>query len=74
MAHSYRQTPIAGNTTARSEKRDKRRWSKQTRLAVRLCVRQGRDCDDLPVLEVWAGAKDGKRPFDPTQYPRLMRK
>ena len=66
MAHSYRHTPIFGNTTARSEKEDKRTANRTERSRVRQMIHS---CDDFEALvlphkrevsDVWGFAKDGK--------------
>jgi hypothetical protein len=62
MARSLRHTPIAGYTTARSEKRDKRLANRRLRAAVRSAMRRGDEF--LPglrdVSNPWTFDKDGK--------------
>ncbi|MEG3193746.1 hypothetical protein SNE32_16110 [Lysobacter sp. D1-1-M9] len=77
MARSMRKTPIAGATSAGSEKCDKQASHRKLRRAVRQLIPCGRD-DTLPVEQEltnpWSMAKDGKLYFDPANHPRLMRK
>ncbi|GAB3924179.1 hypothetical protein [Mucilaginibacter myungsuensis] len=62
MARSKRKTPIFGQTTASSEKLDKRRWNRVFRRITK--TKLGLE-DETPVRmeevsNVWDGAKDGK--------------
>lgn len=65
MARSKRKTPIVGNTTARSEKYDKRAANRRLRAKVRRMVRVSDGDTILPTMremsDVWDMAKDGKR-------------
>jgi hypothetical protein len=62
MARSYRQTPIFGITTAKSEKRDKRLANRRHRRALRQAVLRGAEVMPLlrEVSNVWCFEKDGK--------------
>ena len=80
MARSFRRTPIAGNTCARSDKLFKRQAARNLRFAVRTALRSGRD-EILPhafeIASEWESPKDGKRWFGhlpPEQLAPLMRK
>ena len=63
MAHSYRHTPIVGNTCTESEKWEKRKASRRWRYAVRQAIRRGYDV--LPerheLITPWGFRKDGKQ-------------
>jgi hypothetical protein len=82
MSRSKRSSPIAGITTAESEKQWKREANRRLRRAVnqKLHTLPVTDPDALilPVLDEVAnqyeGPKDGKLHFDPQRHPRLMRK
>ena len=79
MSQSRKKTPITGNTTARSEKHDKRLANRRMRAIVRTLMNSGVDDENLPVSKnaasnVWSFDKDGKHCFDPKKHPRLMRK
>lgn len=78
MSHSRRRTPMAGITTAESERRDKQAASRRIRRAVKLAVGFEPCADILPhereLSDPWDMAKDGKQRFDPGAHPGLMRK
>ncbi|MEM9998201.1 MAG: hypothetical protein AAF809_10920 [Bacteroidota bacterium] len=78
MSRSRKKTPIAGITTARSEKHDKRLANRRLRRRVRQRLAAGRDGTDLPLLRevsnVWTMEKDGKVYFGSAVHPKLMRK
>lgn len=78
MARSRRHTAIMGNTTARSEKSDKRLAHRRFRARVREVLHTADDDTAYPteheVCDVWDMAKDGKRRFDAHAHPRYMRK
>jgi len=63
MAHSKRKTPIFGNTTAPSEKHDKRlanrMFRRKTKIAVKNEVDPPQKIDEVFNME-WDGSKDGK--------------
>lgn len=63
MSQSLRHTARHGNTTARSEKWDKRFANRKLRLAVSNAIR--REDETMPALReisnIFAFAKDGKR-------------
>lgn len=65
MARSFRRTPIAGITTAETEKRDKQKANRRYRHAVRVAIAEGRD--HIPnrreLSDPWDMAKDGKKWF-----------
>lgn len=75
MSRSYRHTPIIGNTTTKSEKRDKQLANRAWRRIVRVCISTGREVLPLQkeVSNVWGGGKDGKG-WIGNRYPELMRK
>ena len=79
MSRSYRHTPICGVCVCDSEKWDKKFWHRWMRAAIRTCLHNV-DADEvmLPheheVSDVWSFGKDGKQMFDPSEYPRAMRK
>lgn len=75
MSRSYRKTPICGMTTQDSDKPFKKAAHKQARRAE--------NARDLPLDEPpakkafgnpWGAPKDGKKWFDPTRFPEIMRK
>ncbi len=80
MSRSRRHTPVCGITTARSEKADKRQAHRRLRARTRsVAARAHSETDTVwpglrDVSDPWAMAKDGKRPFNPVRWPRLMRK
>lgn len=81
MSRSKKSLPIAGNSTASSEKMDKRLWNRSFRKAVRGKIAGIGDFDVelLPhevrkETQVWTGAKDGKRWFDAIRFPEILRK
>lgn len=65
MTHSRKKTPIAGITSARSEKTDKQDAHRRERRRVHMVLNVSPDADVLPhtreVSDPWAMAKDGKR-------------
>lgn len=61
MSRSFRHTPVAGITTAQSEKDDKRRANRRIRSVNRQRVRAGLDpLDRRQLSSPWGFAKDGK--------------
>lgn len=63
MSRSYLKTPIIGNTTAKSEKLDKRKANRSYRKLVRMRLIEG-NFNPLHIREcsnVWSFDKDGKR-------------
>ncbi len=79
MSQSRKKTPVTGNTTARSEKQDKRIANRRMRAIVRTMINSGAGDEMLPVSKhaasnVWSHDKDGKHRFDPKKHPRMMRK
>jgi hypothetical protein len=63
-------------TTSPSEKDDKRHANRLCRRRLRAALRT--DAEVLPTLRevsnVWKFDKDGKRRFDATAFPELLRK
>ena len=62
MSRSFKKTPVFGNTTAASEKNDKKRWNHRFRRRSRQCIAKGQE---LPtklraISEAHSGRKDGK--------------
>ena len=78
MSRSKRKTPIAGITTEESEKQDKRLANRKVRRTVRVTLDQNPTAEVLPEererSNVWSMGKDGKKRFDPIEYPDAMRK
>ncbi len=78
MSRSYRLTPITGNTTASSEKHDKRLACRRDRRVNRGILKTTQDDGTLKNRRLsgnpWVMAKDGKQYFDPIRHPDLMRK
>jgi hypothetical protein len=68
MSRSFRRTPIFGNTTCRSERRDKQAWHGRWRARERDAIHRSMKGDletHLPVLEreasnTWSMGKDGR--------------
>ena len=79
MARSRRHTPIAGITTAISEKQDKRVANRNHRSATRRAIKRdgNPDATVLPILrevsDEWAMAKDGRFWFGRDSF-KLLRK
>jgi len=81
MSRSFKSSPVAGNTTARSEKFDKRSANKINRCKIKHVLKHLSriDIDELifPVLRetsnVWNFAKDGKHwyKFDRSPWVRI---
>lgn len=78
MSRSRRKTPVAGITTATSEKQDKRDANRRLRRCVNQRLVRNPEIDVLPLeretSNVWVMDKDGKLRFDPDRFPELMRK
>jgi hypothetical protein len=78
MARSKRKTPIRGITTAQSEKKDKQSAHRRYRRKVKAALQQVSDAAIFPHIrelsDPWSMGKDGKVRFDPTKYPKDMRK
>lgn len=76
MSRSYRKTPIAGISTAVSEKRDKQLVNRRLRRGVKQELRGEPEAQVLPlkreVSDVWTMDKDGKRWFDAGRFAELM--
>ena len=66
MSRSFKKTPISGNTTATSEKRDKRRANRLLRRVVKILLEKDPEEDEqnFPIMDevadVWSFGKDGK--------------
>ncbi len=78
MSRSRRYRSHCGNTTAVSEKDDKRRANRVERRTNLQILAATSDADRLKPARVlsspWLMDKDGKQHFDPREYPELMRK
>ena len=76
MSRSFRKIPIAGITTAKSEKQDKRLANRRYRRITKQLIKNNNF--NLPLLRevsnIWSMDKDGKKVFDLVKYPKLMRK
>lgn len=75
MSRSHRKTPTIGVTKAPSDKAFK---PSEHRRARRALNQIDLTADDAPhekqFDDPWRTDKDGKLPFDPKEYPELMRK
>jgi hypothetical protein len=78
MSRSAKKTPVKGNTSSRSEKRDKQAASRRLRREVARAIEADPETEVLPhtreVSDPWLMDKDGKRRFDPKKHPKSMRK
>lgn len=63
MSRSFKKTPVFGNTTAASEKLDKRRWNHRFRRRSKFCLSKDLEFPEKlsAVSEIHSGDKDGKR-------------
>ena len=77
MGKSRRSSPVCGITTARTEKAWKRTANRKLRKACETVVTEDFE-GVLPlkheVSNQFDGPKDGRQRFDPTEFPKLMRK
>lgn len=75
MSRSHRKTPIIGVTKAPSDKTFKTAKHRRARRALNQI---DLTADDAPHAkqfgDPWRADKDGKHPFNPKEYPELMRK
>jgi hypothetical protein len=78
MSRSRRKTPICGNTTAESEKKDKTLSQRALRRRINQQIPLMHEDDVVPTMKEVRNAscmdKDGKHRFNPSQFPALMRK
>lgn len=78
MSRSRKRTPIAGITTAKSEKDDKRLANRRIRSRVKVALASRPEDDLLPtrreLSNPWTMAKDGKIWLDPDLYADELRK
>ena len=78
MSRSKRRTPVRGNTTARSEKQDKRLYNRRYRRVCKQMIHSDPGRELLPMLREYSnpGAmdKDGKFRFNSRDRPELLRK
>lgn len=76
MTRSHRKSPFSAITTAVSDKEDKAAEHRRERRQVRAAITDGTDALPHPrgFGDPWDAAKDGKRRFDPSAEPRLLRK
>ena len=78
MSHSRRHTPVAGFSTAKSDKKGKQSASRVERRVVNETLQRNPTAEILPhkheLSDPWSMPKDGKRRFDPAQHPKTMRK
>ncbi len=78
MSRSRKKHPIAGITTADSEKQDKRLANRRLRRRVSQTLASDCDAEILPTLRdvssPWAMAKDGKVWYDRRRFPGVLRK
>jgi len=65
LSRSRRRTPIFGNTTCHSEKKDKQLYHKALRKRSKQALRQGKEMPHHnEVADVWDFGKDGKHYWD----------
>lgn len=78
MSNSRRKRPLAGITTATSEKAEKSAANRRSRRTNEQILRSTHDEDALrhkrETSNPWLMAKDGKLRFDPARHPELLRK
>jgi hypothetical protein len=78
MSRSQKKNPIAGMTSAASEKWDKRVANRRVRRRVKEALATDPMVDVLPdrreLSDPWTMAKDGKKWFDPRRFPGVLRK
>ncbi|PQV63870.1 hypothetical protein B1R32_10877 [Abditibacterium utsteinense] len=77
MSRSRRKTPVCGNCVCRSERSEKISWHRKMRREIASRLRQSEEVLmplDKEVSDIWDFGKDGKRRFDPQQFPQEMRK
>ncbi len=78
MSRSRRKNPVAGITTAHSEKEDKQLANRKLRRRVNITLRTDPDTEVYPierdVASPWTMSKDGKARFDPGAHPERIRK
>lgn len=78
MTRSRKKTPLQGNTTATTEKEDKKINHRRIRRAVTQAIGIAPEAELLPhekeLSNPWLMDKDGKHRFDPALYPKSMRK
>ena len=78
MARSRRKRPIAGITMASSEKWEKRKANRRIRRRVKESLAADPESEVLPhrceLSSVWAMAKDGRRWYNPSLFPEILRK
>ena len=75
MARSKRKTKIFGNTSADSERLDKRRWNKSFRRVAKVLITKDKEApiNIRAVSNVAKGDKDGKNYWE-NATPKDMRK
>lgn len=78
MSRSRKKTPISGILKCDSEKQDKRLANRQDRRVNKAILKATFDDTKLKakrvLSDVWGMGKDGKRAFDPEEFPKSMRK
>ncbi|KGM35699.1 hypothetical protein [Inquilinus limosus] len=76
MSRSRRKSPFSAITTAASDKEDKAAEHRRERRQVRVAIKDGAETlpDPRAFGDPWDAAKDGKRRFDPSREPQLLRK
>ena len=82
MSRSRRKTPIAGNTTARSDKQDKQFANRKYRRVSKIAVAKDEEIPEKnAVSNVYDFNKDGKRWYGPNKryfsaevHEKMMRK
>jgi len=77
MTKSFKKTPITGITHSESERNYKRLRSSQERMRVREALAHGEYElleGELVPWDEWSTGRDGKRYFNPEEFPKLMRK
>jgi len=72
MSRSRRKHNIRGNTSAESEKEDKKLWHKAFRRKTKIITTGKKNLDDIvfpsvkDISDTWTMAKDGKFKFETT--------
>jgi hypothetical protein len=78
MSRSRRRTPITGVTGEASSTQDQVKAHRRERTTIKARLRRRRDDAALPpphaFSDPWDWMIEGKRRFDPRQFPKLMRK
>lgn len=78
MSSSKKKNSFAGYYSCPSEKQDKRDYNRRFRRKCKQILYSNYEIELLPHLydysNIWAMGKDGKKWFNPKEYPEKMRK